>query len=250
MKLWDKQHSSSKPASAFVCPWLSLSAASLSLSPNFSEIRASPKCATICQVWVSNSYPSTKKAIFSLVRLKSWTRNKLKSRQTVKFCSIFRNLKRVPIILYSGVSFKVKVRGNCVSTKASRRIRPSQRRNTETSKPNSYFLKTTAISVKSLTLQKASSLLINAIKTKLPWWNFRKTRHSGLFSTNWWLHWSTCCLQWIWCSLEPTMLRLRLLLSLGSPNGTTRCNWWLLSTKFCFSFSHSSFVSHLASTLL
>jgi len=176
MKLWDKQLSSSKQASVFVCHWLSLSAASLSSSQNSLETRAYRKCVTLCQVWVSSCYPSTKKAIFSL--LKSKTRNKLKSTLTVKFCSIFRNSKLVLTVHYLAVSFKVKM--IWVPTKPSWPTRLSQRRSTETSKPDSYFLKTAAT--------KSIPKLNRAITTKSPWWKFPRLRHSGVIFANWWLH--------------------------------------------------------------
>jgi len=215
MKPWDNQHSSGKQASAFVCHWLSLSAASLSLSQNSLETRAHLKCVTLCPVWVSNCYPSTKKAIFSL--LKTWTQFKLKSIRTVKFCSIFRNSKLVLTVHYLAVSFKVKM--ICVSTKPSWPTQLSQRRSTETRKPDSYFLKTATM--------KSIPKLSHAITTKLSWWKFQRLRLSGSFYANWWLHWSTCCSQWTWCSLLPTTSKLRLLLNSGTTNGKPRCNWWL-----------------------
>jgi len=192
---------------------------------------------SLCLVWISNSYPSTKKAIFS--SLKSWTQIKPKSIRTVKFYSIYKNSKLVPTTHCLAVSFKVKM--ICVSTKPSWPIPLSQRLSTETRKLDSFFLKKV--------LMKSILKLIRAIMTKLPLSKYPRQRHSGSFYANWWHLWSTWCSLWIWYSSLPTTLRRRLLLNLVTINSKTLCNWWLWLTNCYFSFSHSSFVLRLANTL-
>jgi len=144
-------------------------------------------------LWVSNYYPSTSKAIFSSVRFH--LKPKSKAIQAVRFSSI---LKSSTIILTSA---HVKRR----QTKELKRIQPSLRPNIKVNRNQLLF---NSIKTKMLKLISLSILL--KTKTKQLQYKYLKKIRFGRFFANLWAPWSTFSSWWIWFSLLTTGLKLRL----------------------------------------